>query len=254
MDRCQDIFTNHTFVEHDGIFVVITLPRHVGNEKVAAKCQLTILRSVTLGEDIACLHALAFVAYWPKVYRHILIGTTELGDAILLKGWLEADKFFFFRTIIQDADSSGVNVFYDTVCFRSYHRAGVFTHLFFNAGTNNRCLVVKQWNSLTHHVRTHECTVGIIMLQERDKGCCNRSNLLGSNVHIVHLGWGNNRIICILTTFDNRTNERTIISQGCISLTDNLLFFILCSQVFHMVKIQVCNSVDNLTVWRLNKA
>ena len=43
MDGGQDIFTDDALVEHNGILVVITLPRHVGNQQVLTQCQLTVL-------------------------------------------------------------------------------------------------------------------------------------------------------------------------------------------------------------------
>ena len=39
----KNILTNNTLVKHDGILVVVTLPRHVGNQQVLTKCKLTVL-------------------------------------------------------------------------------------------------------------------------------------------------------------------------------------------------------------------
>jgi hypothetical protein len=38
---------------------------------------------------------------------------------------------------------------------------------------------------LPHHVRTHQGTVGIVMLQERDHPCRNTDDLLRRNIHVV---------------------------------------------------------------------
>ena len=121
MDRCQDVLTNDTLVEHDGILIVITLPRHIGYQQVAAQCELTILCGITLGQDISLLHTLTFLTDRTKVDSHVLVGTTELRDTILLQGRLEADKLLVICTIIQNTDSGCVNVVDDTITLCSNH-------------------------------------------------------------------------------------------------------------------------------------
>jgi hypothetical protein len=37
MNRGQQIFAYDTLVEHDGILIVVTLPRHVSNQEVTTK-------------------------------------------------------------------------------------------------------------------------------------------------------------------------------------------------------------------------
>ena len=55
------------------------------------------------------------------------------------------------------------------------------------ARTNNWSFGTEEWNCLAHHVRTHECTVSIVVLEEWDEGSSNRCNLLWSNIDEVNL-------------------------------------------------------------------
>ena len=79
VNRGEDIFANHTFVQHDGILVVVTLPRHEGHLEVAAQSQLTVFGRITLGENIAGFHTVAFVADRTQVDRGALVGLAEFG-------------------------------------------------------------------------------------------------------------------------------------------------------------------------------
>ena len=100
MDRSQHVIAHDALVEHNSILVVVTLPWHIGNKKVAAKCQLAILGGITLGEDVACLHALSLVADRTEVDGHILVRTAELRNAVFLQCRLKADELLVFRTVI----------------------------------------------------------------------------------------------------------------------------------------------------------
>ena len=107
---------------------------------------------------------------------------------------------------------------------------------------------MKQWNSLTHHVTSHQRTVTIIMLQEWNQTCGYRSNLLWRDVNIINLIRTYNRIISILTTLYYITNERTINSQRRITLTDNLRLFIFSSQVYNILISHIDLAIIHLTV------
>ena len=100
MNRCKDILTHHTLVEHDGILIVVTLPRHVSHEQVTTECQLAVLCSITLCQDIASLYALTLVTDRTKVNHHVLVGTTELRNAVFLQGGLEAYELLILGTVV----------------------------------------------------------------------------------------------------------------------------------------------------------
>ena len=42
MNRGQDILGHHTLVEHNGVLVVVTFPRHVSHLKVASKGKFAV--------------------------------------------------------------------------------------------------------------------------------------------------------------------------------------------------------------------
>ena len=254
MDRCQDVLTNDTLVQHDSILIVVTLPRHISHEQVAAQGQLTILCSIAFRQDVTLLYTLAFVADRTQVNSHVLVGTTELRNAILLQSGLKADKLLILRTVIEDTDGGSVHIVNDAVTLSGNHRTRVFTYLTLNTCTDNRSFVVKQRYGLAHHVRSHQCTVSIVVLQERNQRCSNRCNLLGRNVHQVYLGGRNYREVCILTTLDDLTDKGTVVVQRSIALTDNMVFFLLGCQIDNLVIIQIGHTVLNLTIRSFDEA
>ena len=169
MYRGEHVLTDNTLVEHDSILIVVTLPRHVSHEQVTTQCQLTVLSSITLSQDITLLHALALVTDRTQVDGHVLVGTAELRNTVFLHGGFEADELLVLCTVIEDTDGCSVNIFNHTVTLGGYHGTRVFADLLLDTGTYDRCLVVEQRYCLTHHVRSHQRTVSIVVLQERNK-------------------------------------------------------------------------------------
>ena len=100
MYRCQYVLTHHALVEHYGILIVVTLPRHVGNEKVASQCQLAVLSGITLGEDVSSLHSLSLVADRTEVDGHVLVGAAEFRYAVFLQCRLEAYELLVVGAVI----------------------------------------------------------------------------------------------------------------------------------------------------------
>ena len=121
MNRCQDILANDTLVEHDSILIVVTLPRHVCHKQVTTQCELTILSGITLCKDVTLLHSLTLVTDRTQVDSHILVGTTELRDTILLQSWLKAYELLLVSTIVEDTDGCGINILYNTVALSGNH-------------------------------------------------------------------------------------------------------------------------------------
>ena len=113
---------------------------------------------------------------------------------------------------------------------------------------------MEQGHSLAHHVRSHQCTVGIIVLEERNERCGDRGNLLRRYVHQVYICRRNYREVGILTALNNLTDKCTIIVQRGITLSDDMLRLFLGSKIYDIVIIQIGNTILHLTIRCLDKA
>ena len=171
MDRRKDILTHHALVEHDGILVVVTLPWHERHLKVAAECELAVFRGITLCQNHSLLDALSLLADWTQVDCGALVGHAEFRNDIFFNRVLEIHEFLVLSTVIADSDNAGVNKLDDTCALCHNLCAGVVGKLLLNACADNRSLAAQQRHSLAHHVRSHQRTVGIIVLKERNQRC-----------------------------------------------------------------------------------
>ena len=254
VNRSQQVFAYHTFIQYDGILIIVTLPRHISYQQVLTQCQFTLFSRITFSQDITFLHTLAFVTNRTQVNRHVLVSLTELRYSIFLQSRFETYKFFVFRTVIQNTDSSSIHIVNHTIAFCGNLGTRVSYQLTFDTCTYDRSFTSQQRNRLAHHVRSHQCTVSIVMFQEWNQRSCNRCNLLRSNVHQVNFRWFNNREICILTRLNSVKYECTIVIQRSISLRNNLFFLFFSSQINQTVIRKIHFPIFHLAVGSFNES
>ena len=68
-----------------------------------------------------------------------------------------------------------------------HHRARVPRDHVLHAGADQRRLRLQQRHGLALHVRAHERAVGVVVLEERNQRRRHRHQLLGRDVHVVHV-------------------------------------------------------------------
>ena len=187
MYRSKDVLTHDALVEHDSILIVVTLPRHVCHKEITAQSQLAVFSGIALGKDVALLHTLPLVADRTQVDGHVLVRAAELRNTVFLQSWLKRDELLVLGAVVKNTDGCSIDIFDDTVALGGNHGARILTHLLLYTSAHDRSFVVEQGNCLTHHVRAHECTVSIVVLQEGDERGGDRGYLLRRHVHEVNV-------------------------------------------------------------------
>ena len=115
MNGCEYVPLYHLLGEHDGILVVVTLPRHKCYHQVAAESKLSVLAGITFGENLS-LDNLVTLAYDRlEEYGCALVGPAV--DRKLVNGLLrrEAYEDFILGTVVLDMDFVGIHVSHFTV-------------------------------------------------------------------------------------------------------------------------------------------
>src|SRR5690606_885911 len=94
---------------------------------------------------------------------------------------------YHFIFVNLNNDTAGVDIINHTTTLSHYGYTRVFRYNAFNTSTYQWLISTQCWYRLTLHVRTHQCTVSIVVLKERDQSSSHRYDLLRSNVHVLHL-------------------------------------------------------------------
>ena len=74
--------------------------------------------------------------------------------------------------------------------------------------------------------------MGVVVLEERNQGCSDRSHLVRSDIHIVDLFLGYDREICLETALDAVILDFTVVRHLDICEGYELILFLLCAHVF----------------------
>ena len=141
----------------------------------------------------------------------------------------------FCSVIILDRDICRCGTKYCTCfsCNNAY--TGVNSCLGFHTCTNNRSLCCKKRNGLTLHVGSHQRTVRIIVLQERDQGCSNGEYHSRRYIHVIeHVLLV---LLCLLavTTGNVLMNEVSLFIQWLIRLCYMVIIFLIRCHVYNLI-------------------
>ena len=166
MDSGQTVFLSNTLRQEDGVLEVVTIPRHEGDAEVLTQSQFTQVHRRTIRHYVATLYRVTSTNQWTLVNTGVLVRAGVLGQVVDIYTCFTGKGFFV------------VNFYNHTRCIdRIDHTAALSNHTYtgvlryrtLNTGTYQRLLGFECRNRLTLHVRSHQCTVSIIVLKERDK-------------------------------------------------------------------------------------
>ena len=100
-------------------------------------------------------------------------------------------------------------------------------------------LRAEQGHGLAHHVRSHECAVGVVVFQERDERCGDGGDLSGCHVHEFHLIGATMGKSASRRAFTRSLHEVAVVVERALALCNDLAFFDLGGEVYDLVVVEV---------------
>ena len=225
MDRCINIILYKFLTEQNSILVVITLPGHKSDQRVLTKRKLTIGCRRAISDNLSCLNMLTLEHDRSLVVAVALVASHKFSQMIII----------FCSVIVLDRDICRCGTKYCTCfsCNNAY--TGVNGCLGLHTSTNNRSLCCKKRNGLTLHVGSHQRTVRIIVLQERNQGCSNREYHSWRYIHVIkHVLLV---LLCLLTVTSGNVlmKEMSLFVQRLIRLCYMIIIFLVRCHVYNFI-------------------
>src|SRR6056297_1396044 len=236
VDRCINIILYNLFTDDNCILKVVTSPRHKCNDEVSAQCQLAFLCGTAICNRVTLFHFISNIHNRALIYSGILVTSFKFLKLVRLYTAIKIAIFFKLSPYV--ANSDFITTYKDnlTISFGAYYRPGVFSGSLLQAGTNDRRIRSKKWYSLTLHVRSHKCTVCIIVLYKWNKSSSKRCNLICRNIHILNLIRLCQSNITFTKTRENRIILKiSAVGQRSIRLSNNSFIFLLSSKIFNII-------------------
>ncbi len=157
--------------------------------------------------------------------------------AVRLVGAQILDQFqlLFLAVIISHVDFGCVYKVNAAGFLRDYADARVTGCLLFHAGSYDRSFRRNQRNALTLHVRSHQRTVRVIVLQERYQGCRNREYHSRRYVHVLEHRSGIRRCLIPVTAGYVVVNKISVLIQLRGSLCYMIVIFLIRCHVDNII-------------------
>ena len=238
MDRGIDVVLHYSLRDDDGILEVVTVPWHERDEDVAADGQLAVLGVRAVGEDLSFLDLLARLDDGLLVDAGAGVGTHELAQRVgknalghvCFDDLRLAEEFLLGNgelAIGGGDDDLGGGGGDDAVGLGNDHGTGVAGGLGLETGADERCLGNEKRHTLALHVRSHQRSVGVIVLKERDEACGDGNKLLRRDVHVVNGIRGGLDELTALTGVDAVFLETACLVDHVGCLGDEVVFLLV---------------------------
>ena len=253
--RGEDVLTLDTLRDHDGVLEVVTLPGHERHLEVAAQGQLAVLRRVAFGQNLPLRHLVARQHDGLQRHRGILVGATVARQRVGRHLRSERREDLVLRTLVFDLNLRRIGENHLAVALGNDLDAAVGDHVLLDTRADDRGFRSHQGHGLAHHVRTHQRTVGVVVLQERDKARGDRGNLVRSHVHQVHFAGRDHGEIGAFTRLDAiRLQEIALPVDRGVRLCGDQVFLLLGRIVVDVRIVHIDLAVLHAAVRRLDEA
>ena len=221
VDRGVNIFTYETLGNKNSVLVVVSFPGHESDKRVLTESELSVIGGRTVSDNLALYYLLALLNDGSLVVAVTLVGTCELAYFVFHVG----------AVIILDLDGGCINIGNGSVLFCDYAYTRVNGCLYFHAGSYCGSIGGHKRHCLSLHVRSHESTVSVVVLKERNECGSNREDHLRRNVHVVETCLGILLGLISVTTGNVLLNKVTFLVKLLVSLGNIVVVLFVCSHV-----------------------
>src|SRR5690606_10598720 len=137
VDGGQAVFLRHPLRQQDGVFVVVTVPRHEGDAEVLTQGQLTHIHRRTVGHDVATLNLITGFHQRTLVNTGVLVRAGVFGQVVDVDTGFTSNGFVIVHFY---HDTGGVNGIDHTATLGHHTHTGVSRYRTFHTGTHQRLL------------------------------------------------------------------------------------------------------------------
>ncbi len=226
---------------------VVAVPRHEGDQHVAAERELAEIGRGTVGDDVALLDLVA------DLHQRALVDAGVLVRALELLQPVDVDAGFRRIGLAGGAhhDAGGVDLVDHPGAARRDRGARIAGDHALHAGADERRLGTHQRHRLALHVGAHQRAVGVVVLEERDQRRGHRDQLLGRHVHEVDLAGRHHLHVAGMPAHDHVLGEPALRVDGRIGLRHGVARLLHRREIDDLVGDA---AVLHLAIGRLDKA
>ena len=184
MDRGEEVVLDHPLGDQDGVLEVVAAPRHEGDQHVAPQRQLADVGRRPVGQHVARVDPLSAHHHRLLIDAGVLVGALVLDQVVDVHAGVAR---VLARLVGADHHALGVDAFDHAVALGDHRHARVAADRALKPGADQRRVGLEQRHRLALHVRAHQRAVGVVVFQKRDQRGRHRDELVGRDVHVLHV-------------------------------------------------------------------
>ena len=138
VDRGVVVFLDQLFADQDGVFEVVTAPRHEGDQNVASQSQLAHIGAGSIGQNLRLHHALPHLHDRLLVDAGVLVRALELGELVDIRAHFARKLAFVRRAFDAHDDALGVDRIHHAGTLAEHYRARIARRYMLHAGAHVR--------------------------------------------------------------------------------------------------------------------
>ena len=155
--------------DEDGVLVVVPSPGNETDQEVLTQGQLSFVGTGVVGDDLPRLDPVTLLDDGPLGHHGVLVRASILQEVVEVGSDGDVPHLLLPFVLDLDDDSLGVDLLDDTGPSGNHDGSATAAGDRFDSGPHHGGVGPDQGDRLTLHVRTHEGTVGVVVLQEGDE-------------------------------------------------------------------------------------
>ncbi len=232
MNRGKNIILDDSLIEKDRILEIIPIPRHEGDEDVAAKRQIAEVGRGAVGDDIALAHIIADAHQRFLVDAGRLVRALELHHPVDINSGLAGVGFLGSP----DHDARRIDLVDEPGAPRRDGGAGIPCDDGFHASADKRSVGPNERHGLALHIGAHERAVGVVVLKEGDQGGGDRYELLWRNIHEIDAFARDHDDVARVPAHNKILGQCPLSVERCIRLRDVIFGLLHRRKINHLVR------------------
>ncbi len=226
VERSVVVVLDELLAHQDGVFKVVPAPRHEGHQNIATEGELSVVSTRAVRQNLALLDPIPDLNDRLLINAGVLVRPAELDQLVDVRTDLAGEFLLVARVLDPDDDALGVDRIDDSVSLAKDNRSGIASCDPLHARADDRRIGLQQWDGLPLHVGSHQGTVCIVVLQERNQTCGDGHELLRAHIQVLdfrpplELKVTGNTAVCKLA------GDESVVVNGNVGLSDDILVFL----------------------------
>ncbi len=198
MDRREGVLADQFFTEQYGVLEVVPTPGHERHKDILPQREFAMINGWSISKHLPLLNRLTKPNHWRLSNTGVLVRSLKFDQVIDVQSGIL--PLLPVLRIGPHYDAGSIDALHDPGPTSLNNIPRISRDHRLHPGPHQRSLRCDQRNRLALHIGTHQCTIGVVMLQKWHERGRHTHHLLWRHVHVLNLiRVGQNKVSTVTT-------------------------------------------------------